>query len=144
MPSLYRPRPDERGAYFIRGKVAGRKFYYNTFKAIDKGQNSGIPVQQAGREYIFTTQLHFKNLTAEELGTLLIVLGQDAKYPMALKVGGGKPIGMGTMTVNIDKIHQPQNLKQRYSAYNLNQSDELTGEKLQQFIKEKFKQHIHA
>ncbi|EKF05791.1 putative CRISPR-associated RAMP [Tolypothrix sp. PCC 7601] len=137
MPSLYRPRPDERGAYFIRGKVAGRKFYYNTFKAIDKGQNSGIPVQQAGREYIFTTQLHFKNLTAEELGTLLIVLGQDAKYPMALKVGGGKPIGMGTMTVNIDKIHQPQNLKQRYSAYNLNQSDELTGEKLQQFIKEK-------
>lgn len=134
MPSLYRPRPDERGAYFIFGKVAGRKFYHNTIKAIDKGQNSGIPVQQAGREYIFTTQLHFKNLTAEELGTLLIVLGQDAKYPMALKVGGGKPIGMGTMTVNIDKIHQPQNLKQRYSSYNLNQSDELIGEKLQQFI----------
>ncbi|BAY21679.1 hypothetical protein NIES2100_14360 [Calothrix sp. NIES-2100] len=137
MPSLYRPRPDERGAYFIRGRVAGRKFYYNTIKAIDKGQNSGIPVQQAGREYIFNTQLHFKNLTAEELGTLLIVLGQDAKYPMALKVGGGKPIGMGTMTVKIDKIHQPQNLKQRYSSYNLNQSDELIGEKLQQFIKEK-------
>ncbi|MBD2203827.1 CRISPR-associated protein [Calothrix sp. FACHB-1219] len=134
MPSLYRPRPDERGAYFIRSRVAGRKFYYHTIKAIDKGQNSGIPVQQAGREYIFTTQLHFKNLTVEELGTLLIVLGQDAKYPMALKVGGGKPIGMGTMTVNIDKIHQPQNLKQRYSSYNLNQSDELIGEKLQQFI----------
>ncbi|MBD2356169.1 CRISPR-associated protein [Tolypothrix sp. FACHB-123] len=134
MPSLYRPRPDERGAYFIRGKVAGRKFYDNTIKAIDKGQNLGIPVQQAGREYIFTTKLNFKNLTAEELGTLLIVLGQDAKYPMALKVGGGKPIGMGTMTVNIDKIHQPQNLKQRYSSYNLNQSDELIGEKLQQFI----------
>ncbi|WP_445627665.1 RAMP superfamily CRISPR-associated protein [Nostoc sp. DSM 114167] len=134
MPSLYRPRPDERNAYFVRGKVAGRKFYYNTIRAIDKGQNAGIPVQQAGREYIFITQLHFKNLTAEELGTLLIVLGQDAKYPMALKVGGGKPIGMGTMTVKIDKIHQPQNLKQRYSSYNLNQSDELTGENLQQFI----------
>ncbi|MDZ8108252.1 MAG: RAMP superfamily CRISPR-associated protein [Nostoc sp. DedQUE12a] len=134
MPSLYRPRPDESSAYFIRGKVAGRKFYYNTNRAIDKGQNAGIPVQQAGREYIFKTQLHFKNLTAEELGTLLIVLGQDAKYPMALKVGGGKPIGMGTMTIKIDKIHQPQNLKQRYSSYNLNQSDELIGEKLQQFI----------
>jgi CRISPR/Cas system CSM-associated protein Csm3 (group 7 of RAMP superfamily) len=137
MPSLYRPRPDERGAYFIRGKVAGRKFYYNTNRAIDKGQNAGIPVQQAGKEYIFKTQLHFKNLTAEELGTLLIVLGQDAKYPIALKVGGGKPIGMGTMTVTIDKIHQPQNLKERYSSYSLNQSDELIGEKLQQFIKEK-------
>ncbi|MFK0735102.1 MAG: RAMP superfamily CRISPR-associated protein [Gloeotrichia echinulata GP01] len=134
MPSLYRPRPDERIAYFIRGKVAGRKFYYNTNRAIDKGQNAGIPVQQAGREYTFKTQLHFKNLTAEELGTLFIVLGQDPKYPLALKVGGGKPIGMGTMTVKIDKIDQPQNLKQRYSSYSLNQSDELIGEKLQQFI----------
>ncbi|MBW4641464.1 MAG: CRISPR-associated protein [Goleter apudmare HA4340-LM2] len=136
MPSLYRPRPDESSAYFIRGKVAGRKFYYNTNRAIDKDQNSGIPVQQAGREYTFKTQLHFKNLTAEELGTLFIILGQDSKYTIALKVGGGKPIGMGTMTTTIDKIHQPQNLKQRYSSYNLNQSDELIGEKLQQFIKE--------
>lgn len=140
MPSLYRPRPDENQAYFIRGKVAGRKFYYNTNKAIDKGENSGIAVQQAGREYTFTTQLHFKNLLPEELGTLLIALGQDPKYPIALKVGGGKPIGMGTMTVSIDKIAQPQDLKQRYSSYQISASDELTGEKLAQF-KQK---HIQA
>ncbi|WP_414529744.1 RAMP superfamily CRISPR-associated protein [Nodularia chucula] len=140
MPSLYRPRPDENQAYFIRGKVAGRKFYYNTNKAIDKGENSGIAVQQAGREYTFITQLHFKNLLSEELGTLLIALGQDPKYPIALKVGGGKPIGMGTMTVSIDKITQPQDLKQRYSSYQVSASDELTGEKLGQF-KQK---HIQA
>ncbi|MBW4634695.1 MAG: CRISPR-associated protein [Iphinoe sp. HA4291-MV1] len=134
MPSLYRPRPDESSAYFIQGRVAGRKFYYHTIRAIDKGQNAGIPVQQAAREYTFTTQLHFKNLLPEELGTLLIVLGQDSKNPIALKVGGGKPIGMGTMTVTVEKILQAQNLKQRYSSYNLNDSDEMTGEKLQQFI----------
>ncbi|MEA5565772.1 RAMP superfamily CRISPR-associated protein [Anabaena sp. UHCC 0399] len=133
MPSLYRPRPDQSSAYFIRGKAAGRKFYYHTIKAIDKGQNSGVPVQQAGREYTFKTQLHFKNLLPEELGTLLIVLGQDSKYPLALKVGGGKPIGMGTMTVTIDKIKQPQSLKQRYSSYEISEADELTGEKLAQF-----------
>ncbi|HYW19409.1 MAG TPA: RAMP superfamily CRISPR-associated protein [Nodularia sp. (in: cyanobacteria)] len=140
MPSLYRPRPDENQAYFIRGKVAGRKFYYNTNKAIDKGENSGVAVQQAGREFTFITQLQFKNLLPEELGTLLIALGQDPKYPIALKVGGGKPIGMGTMTVSIDKIAQPQDLKQRYSSYQVSASDELTGEKLAQF-KQK---HIQA
>jgi CRISPR/Cas system CSM-associated protein Csm3 (group 7 of RAMP superfamily) len=133
MPSLYAPRP-KCEAYYERGKVAGRKFYFNTSKAIDKGQKEGISVQQAGREYTFKTELNFKNLLPEELGTLLIVLGQDKNYPMALKVGGGKPIGMGTMTVNVDKINQPQNLKQRYSVYEISEDDELTGTKLEQFI----------
>jgi hypothetical protein len=64
---------------------------------------------------------------------LLIALGQDPNYPIALKVGGGKPIGMGTMTVSIDKIAQPQSLKERYSSYQISASDELTGEKLAQF-----------
>ena len=41
---------------------------------------------------------------------------------------------MGTMTVNIDKINQPQNLKQRYSSYQVSENDDLIGDKLQQFI----------
>ncbi|QOV22544.1 RAMP superfamily CRISPR-associated protein [Anabaenopsis elenkinii] len=139
MPSLYSPRPNTQ-AYFITGKAAGRKFYFTTNKAIDKGENSGVAVQQAGREYTFMTQLHFKNLLSEELGTLLIALGQDPKYPIALKVGGGKPIGMGTMTVSIDKILQPQDLTQRYSSYQVSAPDEITGENLAQFKQ----QHIQA
>jgi len=134
MPSLHSPHPESRRLYFINDKVAGRKFYYNMSKSIDKGQNQGISVQQAGKEYTFKTELQFKNLLPEELGTFLIVLGQDKKYPIALKVGGGKPIGMGTMTVNVDKINRPQDLKRRYSSYQINQDDELTGEKLTQFI----------
>lgn len=134
MPSLYRPRPDERRAYFTQGRVAGRKFYYHTKRAIDKGQNAGIPVQQAGREYSFTTKLHFKNLKPQELGTLLIVLGQDPKYPIALKVGGGKPIGMGTMTVTVSEMEQADNLRDRYTSYTLPESNHLTGEALQRFI----------
>ena len=139
MPSLYAPRPN-CDAYYQRGKLAGRKFYYNMSKAIEKGQKDGISVQQAGKEYTFKTQITFKNLLPEELGTLLIVLGQDKKYPIALKVGGGKPIGMGTMTVTVDKINQPQNLKQRYSSYQVSENDDLTGDKLQQFIQKQ----IHA
>ena len=138
MPSLYRPRPDQRRAYFdARGNVAGRKFYYHTIRAIDKGQDRGITVQQAAKEYTFKTQIQFKNLTAAELGTLLIVLGQDPKYPIALKVGGGKPIGMGTMTVEVTAARVLQNkgdLRDRYSSYNSPESDSMTGTKLQQFM----------
>ena len=138
MPSLYRPRPDQRRAYFdARGNVVGRKFYYHTIRAIDKGQNQGITVQQAAKEYTFKTQIQFKNLTPAELGTLLIVLGQDPKYPIALKVGGGKPIGMGTMTVEVTAAKVLQNkgdLRDRYSSYNPPESDSMTGTKLQQFM----------
>jgi CRISPR/Cas system CSM-associated protein Csm3 (group 7 of RAMP superfamily) len=140
MPSLYRPRPDQRQAYFADGRVIGRKFYYHTIRAIDKGQNQGIPVQQAAKEYTFTTEIHFKNLQDSELGTLLVVLGQDPKYPIALKVGGGKPIGMGTMTVKIDAIDCVQNtqdFRNRYTAFNLPESIHLTGTALQQFMQQK-------
>lgn len=138
MPSLYRPRPDQRSAYFDgRGKVAGRKFYYHAIRAIDKGQNQGITVQQAAKEYTFKTQIQFKNLTQAELGTLLIVLGQDPKCPIALKVGGGKPIGMGTMTVTVTAAQVLQNkgdLVDRYSSYNPPESESMNGTALQQFM----------
>jgi hypothetical protein len=137
MPSLYRPRPEEREGYFNQqGKVAGRKFYYHAVKAVDKGQQQGIPVQQAGKEYTFATQLRFMNLTPAELGTLLIVLGQDPKNPIALKVGGGKPVGMGTMVVDvteIKRINNKQEWRDRYSSYD-SQPDSLTGKMLEQFI----------
>ena len=135
MPSLYRPRPDQRRAYFENGKAAGRKFYYNAVKAVSGGDR-GIPVQQAGTEYVFKTELQFNNLTQAELGTLLIVLGQDPKYPMVLKVGGGKPIGMGTMTVEIEALEKPQSLKERYTQYAIPESNHLTGNSLQIFVEE--------
>lgn len=136
MPSLYRPRPDQRRAYFDQnGKAAGRKFYYNAIKAVSGGDR-GIPVQQAGTEYVFKTELQFNNLTQAELGTLLIVLGQDPKHPMALKVGGGKPIGMGTMTVELEAIEKPQSLKERYIRYAIPESNRLTGNPLKTFVSE--------
>ncbi|WP_353930219.1 RAMP superfamily CRISPR-associated protein [Okeanomitos corallinicola TIOX110] len=143
MPSLYRPRPEPGSAYFnTRGKVAGRKFYYHTIRAIEKGENQGTPVQQAAKEYTFTTQLQFKNLKPEELGTLFIILGQDANYPIALKIGGGKPIGMGTMTVEISQAKILQNiddLRSHYSNYTPNQDHFLNGETLKKFIQTQIK-----
>ena len=134
MPSLYAPRTQRRNYYTSRGAAVGRKFYYNFAKSIDKGQNQGIAVQQAAKDFSFTTQIHFKNLKPAELGTLLIVLGQDPNYPIALKVGGGKPIGMGTVTVSVTAIEQAGNLRDRYSAYIATESNRLTGDKLPEFL----------
>ncbi len=132
MPSLYRPRPDEYAGYLQNNRAVGRKFYYHAVKAVDGGQQ-GIPVQQAGTEYMFTTEMQFKNLSEAELGAFLVALGQDEQHSFALKVGGGKPIGMGTMAVEIASIEVFQNLRDRYQQYKL-YPNQLTGQPLQAFI----------
>jgi hypothetical protein len=139
MPSLYAPRTQRRNYYTSRGVAVGRKFYYNFVKSIDKGQNQGIAVQQAAKDFTFTTQIHFKNLKPAELGTLLIVLGQDPNYPIALKVGGGKPIGMGTVTVSVTAIEQAGDLRDRYSSYTPSEVEPTTGTKLQEFMQSQIK-----
>ncbi|NJL99672.1 MAG: CRISPR-associated protein [Synechococcaceae cyanobacterium SM2_3_2] len=138
LPALFRPRPDQRRDYFQNGKAAGRKFYYSQTEALDAG-NRGTPTQQAAKKSAFKTQIHFKNLTPAELGTLLTVLGQDPKYPMLLKLGGGKPVGLGSIQVTINKIEQPANIRERYSAYEAPESDTLEGEKLTTFIQKQLK-----
>ncbi len=134
MPSLYAPET-KRTAYYKNKYVAGRKFYYNFSRAVDRGQNRGIPVQQAGTEYIFTTKIQYKNLTEAELGTLLVILGQDKNNALALKIGGGKPIGMGTITTEIIKLEYYQNISDRYKKYDT-ESDIISGQQLQNLIQE--------
>jgi hypothetical protein len=140
MPSLYAPRQRCREYYKKERKndreyvkVAGRKFYYHADKSVDKGKQ-GIPVQQAGTDLTFATQLRFMNLTEAEFGTLAIALGQDQQYRLALKVGGGKPIGMGTMLVDVTEVERSSNLRDRYLNYEPPASDRLSGDELQSFI----------
>ncbi|MBD2298840.1 RAMP superfamily CRISPR-associated protein [Nostoc sp. FACHB-190] len=148
MPNLWRPRPDENQAYYNNdGKTVGWKFYYNMKNSIDKGLDNGIPVQVAFRNDEFSTQLNFKNLKPEELGALLIALGQDKNYPLVLKVGAGKPIGMGSMTVAITEAEIVQNqadLYNRYTSLSLPSSQLLTDESLQAFIQSKIQQAHEA
>ncbi len=140
MPSLY--APDTRRKAYYKGKyVAGRKFYYNFSRAVDKGQNRGIPVQQAGTKYIFTTQIQYKNLTEAELGTLLVILGQDKNNAIALKIGGGKPIGMGTVTTEVTELEHYQNIRDRYQKYDTS-SDVVSAQELQHLI-DKFIKTAH-
>ena len=133
MPSLYRPRPDQRKAYFEDGRAAGRKFYHHAREAVDGG-NRGTPVQQAGTEYVFKTELQFLNLSEAQLGTLLISLGQDSEYPMALKLGGGKPVGLGTVVVAVTEAEVTQDVRDRYAQYAVPEAAKLTGGPLADFV----------
>jgi hypothetical protein len=141
MQSLHEPSKNYHG-YYKQGKILGRKFYYHTIRTIDKGQNQGIPVQQAAKEYSFTTKLQFKNLKPEELGTLFVILGQDTNYPLALKIGGGKPIGMGTMTVEITQakiLQKFEDLRSHYCNYTPKNDYIMIGETLKKFIQTQIK-----
>lgn len=137
MPSLHSPHSEKKNLYYENDIVKGRKFYYHFANAVDRGKQQGIPVQQAAKEYVFSAKLHLKNLSEAELGTLLIVLGQDPEHPIALKVGGGKPIGMGSMTVKVDRfsgMQNKQNIVDRYSSYH-NTSDPLTDKDLEKLLR---------
>ncbi|NJN32570.1 MAG: CRISPR-associated protein [Synechococcales cyanobacterium RM1_1_8] len=128
MPSLYQPRPKCSEYVNEKGRAAGRKFYYHAVEAINRAKY-GVDAQQAGRHYQFTTALNFPNLTPAQLGTVLIVLGQDSDYPMALKVGGGKPIGMGTMTVTVASLNLMGSNFDRYRSYAA-EPEQYSGEQL--------------
>ncbi|MDT9176087.1 MAG: RAMP superfamily CRISPR-associated protein [Limnospira sp. PMC 1291.21] len=145
MPSLHEPQRNCEEYYVnnrnqisqgqLNGNLKGRKFYYQTENVASSNQQKGIPVQQANRQYVFENKLPFKNLTLAELGALLASLGQDQDYPFSLKVGAGKPIGMGTMTVKITQIQRTESMRDRYSDYNT-EPPSLTGSELQTFIKQ--------
>lgn len=133
--SLYPPQPKSKNYYQGTRKIKGRKFYYHAVEAKNQGER-GLDAQVATKSYAFKAVLQLKNVSKQQLGALCIVLGQDPKHPMALKVGGGKPIGMGTMTVEIEAIEEPQSLKERYTHYTISESNHLTGKSLRSFVEE--------
>lgn len=76
------------------GGPRGRKFYYHSRPAEDKRQPP-IEVLQAGQRV--EGRIDFENLTAAELGLLCFATGIDGA--LALKLGSGKPLGLGSLRV---------------------------------------------
>lgn len=142
IPSLFSPKPKavdlETGkkVYFddVNSKlIRGRKFYPHTYEG---SAELKLQVQHAEVNQSFTTYLHCINLTTEQLGALLIVLGLEQERPLKLKVGGGKGVGMGSITVEATRIEE---LKcDRYQSYTTS-SNYLEGEELERFIQSKIK-----
>ena len=130
LPAMFQPR-----------KGNGRKFYRHqnqnqdtslvvqsattpaeetTDKKDREPDTPASPIQQAPVGTIFTTTLRFTNLPLEQLGALLIAMGQDKDYPFALKIGGGKGKGLGSIKIRLGspQIIKGESLKaSRYLAY---------------------------
>lgn len=156
LPSLYAPqekkfyeekrRKDLNEDYFDMSsrQVQGRKFYYHFSHPISRAEK-GVLAQQALAEYVFTTQIRYHSLTPAELGSVFAALGLDRKHGFYLKVGAGKPIGLGTVEVQITEIEQPQSMSDRYRSYDA-ESPAITGDALKQLIEtsltEAHRQHL--
>jgi len=139
MPSLYGPRQKAPIYYKNNNKnnnIVGRKFYYHAKEAVEKQQFQGTPIHKIAEQLNLTTQIRFRNLSQAQLGTLFIVLGQHENYPFALKFGGGKPVGMGTMSTQVLSLNKINNLRDRYYSYDDHSSENLTGNDLDTFIKQ--------
>ena len=85
---------------YMKGETAkGRKFYYHGTLA--KGDDKRL-VASTGS--IFTMNLRFENLEPQEMGLLLTALGKHPEHPFLIKIGGGKPVGLGSMEVEIAEV----------------------------------------
>jgi CRISPR-associated protein (TIGR03986 family) len=110
-------------------RLMGRKFYWHqrSDASRDNTQNELWKIHQRGTGHVtgqlrapvlalpvgseFTGCIHFENLSDEELGALLFALagppetaGSPGYYDHCIKVGKGKPRGMGSMKARIDAL----------------------------------------
>ncbi|MGI0493504.1 RAMP superfamily CRISPR-associated protein [Alkalinema pantanalense CENA528] len=119
------------------GMARGRKFYYHGRRLAEGGS---IPIQAVMAGAQLTTQIRFKNLESADLGALLVALGLDEKYRFALKLGAAKPLGLGTVSVEVTQaeISNGKELQARRYADYVVKPDWLTGKRLHAVMR----QHI--
>ena len=85
---------------YLRGNIArGRKLYYPSLPAT--GADARIALKQGST---LRTQFHFTNLTPAEMGLLLAALGLHPDYRFIPKIGGGKPVGLGSVETYLNQV----------------------------------------
>ncbi|WP_298820655.1 RAMP superfamily CRISPR-associated protein [Chloroflexus sp.] len=104
---LFAPRPAARHIYFDNNKPRGRKFYLHGQLA--KGN---LPLEACSINSQFQLRMDFINLTGAQLGVILVAMGLG-KLSFCPKLGGGKPVCLGTI-----KIREPViNYDNPYARY---------------------------
>ncbi|MDZ7373986.1 MAG: RAMP superfamily CRISPR-associated protein [candidate division KSB1 bacterium] len=100
-PILWEPaRRGLTAIYLQRGQAKGRKFYFHAQRA--KGDDRRVAIAAGS---VLSGGLRFWNLDPAELGLVLAALGLARRYRFPIKVGGGKPIGMGSVEVEPVELH---------------------------------------
>lgn len=120
--------PDELHHYDTSNRkttLRGHKFYWHKGSVSPEDYTATQQEQQQlrdqlsekvkpirdGREFVF--EIRFENLHPEELGALLWVLDTAKDEQYRLKIGMGKPYGLGSVSIS-SKVHL-ENRKLRYS-----------------------------
>ncbi|MCS6801872.1 MAG: RAMP superfamily CRISPR-associated protein [Chloroflexota bacterium] len=97
------PKPQRRAWYFPNGAVAGRKFYCHhvpTFLRSDPGRGKRLEPLGAGSSFRFSAR--FDNVAEDDWALLLSALVLEPA--LRHKLGYGKPAGLGSVRIEIDRI----------------------------------------
>jgi hypothetical protein len=114
----------------LQGNQArGRKFYRHARPPSGVDPRACI---KSGAE--LPLRIHFLNLSEAELGVLLTALGQHPDHRFPIKLGGGKPVGLGSVQVVCQRITLLQGADALKATGRLGQAKTLAGDDLNDFL----------
>jgi len=118
-------------------KARGRKFYYHRSVPSSEQTRREFDMRmciESGAE--LPLRIHFLNLSEAELGVLLTALGQHPDHRFPIKLGGGKPVGLGSVQVVCRQITLLQGADALKATGRLGQAKTLAGDDLNDFLTE--------
>jgi hypothetical protein len=130
-PLLWTPARGGRGLpprYLDRDRAKGRKFYRHARPPSGADPRACI---KSGAE--LPLRIHFLNLSEAELGVLLTALGRHPDHPFPIKLGGGKPVGLGSVQIILNRVTLLQGADALKATGRLGQSQTLVGDALDKF-----------
>jgi CRISPR/Cas system CSM-associated protein Csm3 (group 7 of RAMP superfamily) len=131
-PLLWTPARGGRGLpprYLQGNQARGRKFYRHARPPSGVDPRACI---KSGAE--LPLRIHFLNLSEAELGVLLTALGQHPDHRFPIKLGGGKPVGLGSVQIILNRVTLLQGVDALKATGRLGQARTLEGSDLNAFI----------
>jgi hypothetical protein len=131
-PLLWTPARGGRGLpprYLQGNQARGRKFYRHARPPSGVDPRACI---KSGAE--LPLRIHFLNLSEAELGVLLTALGQHPDHPFPIKLGGGKPVGLGSVQIILNRVTLLQGVDALKATGRLGQAKTLAGDDLNDFL----------
>jgi hypothetical protein len=130
-PLLWTPARGGRGLpprYLQGNQARGRKFYRHA-----RPPSGADPRACIKSDAELPLRIHFLNLSEAELGILLTALGQHPDHRFPIKLGGGKPVGLGSVQVIPQRINLLQGVDALKATGRLGQARTLVGSDLNAF-----------
>ena len=131
-PLLWTPARGGRGLpprYLERDRAKGRKFYRHARPPTGADPRACI---KSGAE--LPLRIHFLNLSEAELGVLFTALGLHPDHPFPIKLGGGKPVGLGSVQIILNRVTLLQGVDALKATGRLGQAKTLAGDDLNDFL----------